>query len=213
MMKEKLQKKVPVIAAFDFDGTITYCDTLIPFLLSFTSIWKTSFKLILLIPTFLSFLLGKKSREEVKEAILTRFVKGVPSQHLEQIGSNFALKRLNRFVKPSALDRIQWHRQQGHRCILVSASIDVYLEPWAKQIGFTNVLTSRLEIDSQTRATGRLNGLNCRGPEKIRRLEELLGTPKNYTLYAYGDSLGDRELLAFADYTFYREIPKEKLYD
>lgn len=208
-MEKSHKKKNLVVAAFDFDGTITYCDTLLPFLFSFTSLWKMSLNLLLLSPTFVSFSLGKCSREKAKEAILTRFIKGIPSHQLEKMGVNFALKKLNRFVKSSALDRIQWHRQQGHHCILVSASIDVYLEPWAKQIGFSHVLSSRLQMDDRTKATGKLEGPNCRGPEKVKRLEEILGKPKNYTLYAYGDSPGDRELLAYADYTFYREIPCE----
>lgn len=210
-MNKSKQKKV--VAAFDFDGTITYCDTLFPFLFSFNNLGKMVIKTFQLIPVFLSFVMGKSSREMVKEAILTRFIKGIPQHTLGQIGSNFALNKLNRLIKPSALERIQWHRQQGHCCILISASIETYLEPWAKQIGFSHILTSQLEIDAEANATGKLKGRNCRGPEKIRRLEELLGKPKDYILYAYGDSPGDRELLAYADYTFYRDIPSEKLYE
>jgi phosphoserine phosphatase len=82
------------------------------------------------------------------------------------------------------------------------------LEPWAKQKGFTDVLVSSLEINSSGIATGKLRGLNCWGPEKARRIKEHLHPIDQYYIYAYGDSLGDKELLALADETFFRHIPK-----
>ena len=87
-------------------------------------------------------------------------------------------------------------------CVLISASIDAYLDPWSKLAGFDHVICSRLETTPAGNVTGRLVGLNCWGPEKVRRLEELFGPLKKYTLYAYGDSRGDKELLAGADYPF-----------
>jgi phosphoserine phosphatase len=41
---------------------------------------------------------------------------------------------------------------------------------------------------------------NCYGQEKVNRLLEVEPDRKNYYLYAYGDSRGDREMLAFADF-------------
>jgi hypothetical protein len=48
--------------------------------------------------------------------------------------------------------------------------------------------------------TGRLLGKNCYGPEKVQRLKTLLGSLEDYVIYTYGDSKGDRELLAIAQY-------------
>ncbi len=107
-------------------------------------------------------------------------------------------------IKPQAMERLHWHKQQGHDCILVSASLELYLVPWAKRHGFQDILASRLEIDQKGRVTGQLIGKNCWGAEKRRRLIELLGPQKYYQLYAYGDSRGDQELLEIADYPFYR---------
>jgi phosphatidylglycerophosphatase C len=107
-------------------------------------------------------------------------------------------------VKPEALERIKWHQAQGHRCIIVSASIETYLEPWAKAKGFSDVVSSKVETDENGRITGNLIGHNCRGLEKVKRIEKLLGPKENYLLYAYGDSKGDKEMLDFADHAFYR---------
>lgn len=90
--------------------------------------------------------------------------------------------------------------------MLISASVDTYLVPWAQRVGFDKVATSLLEIDANQCITGRLVGKNCWGPEKVRRLQELVGPKEGYVLYAYGDTRGDRELLQYADHPFYRKM-------
>lgn len=194
----------PVVAAFDFDGTITYHDSLLPFLMQIDGPWKCFGKLLLELPALLGFALGKKSRQQVKERILRRFFKGKSLEEIQKEGRKYAFGSLNRHIRPKALERLQWHLAQGHRCILISASLDVYLKPWAEKVGINEILTSRFEVDSSGVVTGRLLGANCWGPEKVRRLMELIGPKEGYVLYAYGDSRGDQELLAMADYPFFR---------
>ena len=80
--------------------------------------------------------------------------------------------------------------------------MDLYLEPWAKLNHFDDLICSRLEIDGSQKITGKLKGLNCWGPEKSRRLLELLGPKENFVLYAYGNSRGDHEMLELSDYPF-----------
>ncbi len=82
--------------------------------------------------------------------------------------------------------------------MLVSASLSLYLEPFADAVGFDDVIATRLEEDSGY-LTGRLYGRNVRGPEKAARLRGLLG-PDLAELWAYGDSAGDRQLLEMADH-------------
>ena len=59
------------------------------------------------------------------------------------------------------------------------------------------MLATRLEVDADDRLTGRLIGANCRGPEKVVRLREWRGEALAVA-FAYGDSDGDREMLALA---------------
>lgn len=202
-----MKSKNEVVAAFDFDGTITYHDSLVPFLFFTTDFLKTFLKLILLTPSFLAFLLRLQSRQKVKEKILHSFFNHITIQKLRQYGELFARERIPDLIKPEALKRLKWHQQQGHRCVLVSASINAYLEPWGRLAGFDHVLCSQLQVLPNGTVDGRLSGLNCWGKEKTRRLVELLGSKDHYCLYAYGDSRGDRELLAMADYPFVKIIP------
>lgn len=192
----------PIIAAFDFDGTLTKCDSLLPFLIFCFGSWKTALGLVREIPTFIAYLLSMRSRQQTKEKILERFFKGTSHQQMRLWGSQFAENNLQRWLKPDSMKKLQWHQSQGHRCILISASIHIYLEPWASQQGFDDILSSRLAFDKQGLVTGKLVGLNCWGAEKSRRLLELIGKRDEFILYAYGDSAGDHELLEMADYPF-----------
>lgn len=195
-----------IVAAFDFDGTLTYKDTLLPFLSFITSSFQTSYCLALLLPKLLTCLFHNNYRQLAKEAMLKRILGGMPIEYVRQWGQKFASGPLLQKIRPEGLTKLRWHKEQGHRCLLVSANLDVYLEPWALQAGFNDLLCSRVEADNEGKLTGKLVGLNCWGPEKTRRLHQLLGTKENYVLYAYGDSRGDRPMLELADYPFYRRF-------
>lgn len=101
------------------------------------------------------------------------------------------------------MQRLTWHKQQGHRCVVVSASLELYLRPWALKSDFSDILGSRLESIDSGLPSGKLLGEYCFGPEKTRRLEALLGPRDGCTRYAYGDSRGDKELLSASDFLFY----------
>lgn len=201
-----MQKDKLTVAAFDFDGTISYCDSLIPFLWSMAGTGKTIKNLCLCTPVFLQFLRNKNLRQSAKEKLLETFLKGQDYTAILLQGETYAQGILNKLIKSEALDRILWHKSQKHTLVLVSANLSAYLMPWAKKHGIDYVLASELELDEQKRITGRLRGLNCWGEEKVRRLKNLFGSKENYTLYAYGNSRGDRELLELADYPFYRKF-------
>ena len=66
-------------------------------------------------------------------------------------------------------------------------------------LGVDHVFCTRLGVGPDGRLDGRLDGGNVRGHEKVRQVEAWLdGHPVE--LWAYGDSAGDRELLAAADH-------------
>lgn len=194
-----------IIAAFDFDGTLTKRDTLLPFIRHAVGgriLWR---KLLPLAPKMVAFLRRKQSRQQTKESILTHFFRGLPAEQFHSLGQTFAHSpALAKLLLPQAMKRLQWHKKQKHECILISAAIDTYLEPWHKKAGFTHLICSHPEINPHKVITGRLAGLNCWGPEKVRRLLEYAGPKEDFILYAYGDSRGDHELLQLADFPFYK---------
>jgi phosphatidylglycerophosphatase C len=198
-----------VAAVFDFDGTLTRRDTLLPFLLHALGAATVMRHAMALASTLTGYGLGLIPNAIAKERVLVRCLAGMPADDLQQLAVSFAESTLPGLMRFEALRRLGWHRDRGHRCIVVSASLDVYVRPWALGNGFDDVIATQLERSEGGLVTGRLAGANCFGLEKVRRLAELLGNTKSYTLYAYGDSRGDRELLESADHAYYRHFPRD----
>lgn len=197
-----------VVAAFDFDGTLSSADSFLPFLRQVAGragYWR---RMALLLPLLLAFRAGLIGSTRAKTAVLRQFVRGMSRAQMESHARRFAAGHLPAMIRPEALARLRWHQAQGHRCVIVSASLEMYLLPWARSMGVDDVLATRLEV-TDGRCSGRLAGANCRGMEKVRRLEAWLGARSDWTVYAYGDSGGDRELLAWADHSWYRTMPAE----
>lgn len=196
-------------ALFDFDGTITYCDTLLPFLHFSLGPSRLTALLASCLPRLTRYLVGSSSRQEVKEALLTQAFGGCSHGDFKKLCRRFAKEKLPCYVRKKALERLRWHSSAGHRCLLVSANLEDYLDPWAQAHGFEQVVASRLAEDEQGRLTGKLLGNNCRGEEKVHRLRQLMGLyglGEESLFFAYGDSPGDWPLLRWADLAFYRTL-------
>ena len=199
----------PVVAAFDFDGTLTRRDTLLPFLLHTLGSFEVARHALVLSPTLARYGLGLMRNDIAKERVFIQCLCGMRMDELRQQAENFAKNVLPTLLRKEAMQRLHWHKQHGHRCVVISASLELYVRPWAVKVGFDDVIATYLETREDGRITGKLSGGNCFGSEKVKRLEALLGKRDNYTLYAYGDSRGDKELLAFADYAYYRHMPNQ----
>ncbi len=193
------------IAAFDFDGTLTYRDSLFPFILMAVGLPRFLWGLFVLSPVLSGYAVKLIKNSAAKQAVLEYFFAGLEYKTFQELGNKFANQRVHSLLRPEAMQRLKWHQQQGHQVIIVSASLEVYLQPWAKIIQCDQVIGSRIEVDNG-HLTGRLSGKNCYGPEKVARLEEQLGKLDAYYIYAYGDSKGDRELLAVADKVFFKNF-------
>jgi phosphatidylglycerophosphatase C len=196
-----------VVAAFDFDGTVTDRDTLVPFLVLAFGRARVAAAFAALAFTGLGYLLRLITIDEFKQRVLRRLVADAPAQGLRALGRTHA-RAVERWLRPAALHRIAWHRKRGHELVLVSSTLDLYLTPVGVALGFDQVLCTRLQVRQDAagirRFTGRLEGSDCTGAEKVHRLTAWLGDRDGVELHAYGDSAGDRELLAAADHAHYR---------
>jgi phosphatidylglycerophosphatase C len=186
-----------IVAAFDFDGTLTRRDTLVPFLAAVAGRAATGRALAVESPRLARMALGRADRDETKERVLTRVLAGRAFTDVATAGRTFGAALAARGLAPETRARLDWHRAAGHRVVIVSASLDVYLDEVAEALGADALLCSNLEVDTAGACTGRIAGGNCRGPEKAKRLREYLGDD-DVELWAYGDSSGDDEMLALA---------------
>jgi phosphatidylglycerophosphatase C len=186
-------------AAFDFDGTLTRRDTLVPFLTTVAGRAVVMRALAAESGGLARAVTGRADRDVAKERVLTRVLAGRPHSEVATAGRVFGGELARRAITPEARDRVAWHRREGHDVVIVSASLDVYLGEVADALGVTHLLCTSLDIDETGDCTGRLLGANCRGPEKAIRLQTLFGT-EDVELWAYGNSRGDDEMLALADH-------------
>jgi phosphatidylglycerophosphatase C len=185
-----------VVAAFDLDGTLTRRDTLLPFLLKACGPAATYRAVLGVSLLLVRALAGGERRDAAKEALLVRLLAGRPVEPLAEVAEAFA-DDVMPLLRPEMIERVTEHRRAGHELVIVSASPELYVAPLGRRLGFDAVLGTRLETDAEGRLTGRLQGANCRGPEKVVRLRQWLGD-ESAEVWAYGDSRGDREMLALA---------------
>ncbi len=192
-----------VVALFDFDGTITYRDSLLPFLWQLFGPLRLAGYAMVMAPLLLGYLLRIIPNGIAKERLLGRMLGGMAMSRLQAEAERFAADTLPSLVRPESAERIAWHQAQGHRVIIVSASLELYLKPWATALGITDVLATRL-AEEQGRAAAAFEGVNCFGEEKAQRIRDYLGDVDALELYGYGDSNGDTQMLAMVEHAYYR---------
>jgi len=100
---------------------------------------------------------------------------------------------------------IAWKRwrKEDVRLVIVTASPEFVVAPFARGLGADGVIGTELAFDPEGRASGGFVGPNCRGPEKVVRIRAAYGDDVVIRA-AYGDTSGDTEMLAAADEPYYR---------
>ncbi|NOY23504.1 MAG: haloacid dehalogenase-like hydrolase [Acidobacteria bacterium] len=201
-----MAEETRTLALFDLDGTLTDRD-------SFRDLLRFSFGsfrliggLLATLPWTLFYAAGLCSAKTAKERVFRRFFAGMPETEFTIRMEKYSLKRLPLLLRPGALKKLRWHREQGHDTFIVSASILNWIEPWAKNEGI-GVIATEVEIKDGT-VTGRFSTPNCRGEEKITRILEEISLPGYEKIFAYGDTPHDRPMLAIATDPIYQPFRK-----
>ena len=186
------------LVAFDFDGTLTCRDSFVAFLLWRAGRLGFAAGLPALIPAILAYGLHG-DRGLLKAAFARRYFGGVTRARLEEDARRFAAQRFGALMRPDALACWRDWKERGARLYIVSASPDILIGPFAQRLGADGLIATRLAFDAEGRFIGALAGANCRGEEKATRLRAALGSDVRLAA-AYGDTAGDREMLALAEH-------------
>ena len=181
------------LALFDFDGTITTCDTGALF---HRKIFGWRRVVISALSAAIHAVRYEDHRQAMKEFFLSDFWRGTPRKAFARLGEAF-VEDVENCVRPEALRCLAWHRERGDQVTVVSASVREWLAPWCMLHGIDVLLATEM-ADVSGILTGRLAGNNCRGAEKVRRIRDCFGDSLPSPLFAYGDSDGDAEMLALA---------------
>lgn len=197
------------LAAFDFDGTLTRRDTLLPYLRLGLGWPGFLWALLLSSPWLAAFALRLMSNHRAKARLLKVALGGRTEAEIAGWTAAFVQQQLPAQWQPEMLARLRRHQQLGHCCVIVSASPGIYLHDVGRLLGVEAVLCTELGTGDGA-LTGELATPNCHGQEKVSRLQAWLaqrGIKKAVVLHAYGDSSGDVPLLNLADYAHYQGQP------
>ena len=208
-MPEVTPDPAPVVAAFDFDGTLTQHDTLLPFLRRLLGLPTLLWVLFVCSPWLAGYVLRLISNHRAKAVLLQAALAGRPVAEVARCAQAFVQDNLPLQWRPWGLQQLVQHQQAGHRCVLVTASTSPYMHLVGQSLGMDAVLCTEMEV-SDGRYTGRMSTANCHGEEKVRRLQAWLTTEYGEglpELHAYGDTKGDLPMLRLAKRSWYREKP------
>ncbi len=190
------------IAFFDFDGTITKDDSLLKFIRFVVGDRRFLIGLVVLSPMLVLYKLKLIPNYKAKQYMLSWFFKGMRKVDFFEVTKKYSLTHIDKIVRLKAIERINWHKNQGHKVVVVSASIECWLRPWCEKNGL-ELLATKLEIKDDI-VTGKLLSKNCYGVEKVNRIKELYDLENFDYIYAYGDSSGDKQMLELAHEKFYK---------
>jgi phosphatidylglycerophosphatase C len=191
-----------VLVAFDFDGTMTTRDSFLAFLRWRSGWLGYNFNMLRLAPAAISFLFHH-DRGRLKAAAARLFLRGVDREKLERQAAEFATEVNWSLFRPDALRTWRYWRSKGGRVVIVTASPETTVAPFARSLGAHKLIGTVLEFDANDRVTGAFASPNCRGSEKVRRLREVFGDEVTLTA-AYGDTTGDKDMLLMAEERGYR---------
>jgi phosphatidylglycerophosphatase C len=180
------------IAVFDLDGTLTWHDTLLPFLAGYVARHPRRLLRLWRLPAALwDYLFGARDRGALKAAVLTVVMGGEDRRRIDAWADRYVAALTGRGVfRPQALATVEAHRRAGDRLVLLSASPDLYVPRIGALLGFETTICTEV-IWRGDRLDGRLKSLNRRGDEKRRCIEALRSQYAAASIAAYGNSASD----------------------
>ena len=189
------------IVVFDLDGTITQRDTYLPFLFGLLrrKPW-IALRLYILPFAVAMYYAGLRNNTWLKKTFLKAFMKGLKASQIDQWVEDFTDQTIAQGLRDGALSELEKHKQANACILLVSASLDIYVNRFAEKLGFHATLCTQVEWDEKGRLTGSLATENCYAEEKIKRLHLWLQEHGGEAVdVAYSDHHSDIALLNFAE--------------
>jgi HAD superfamily phosphoserine phosphatase-like hydrolase len=142
-----------------------------------------------LLPVFFAFKIGIIPNWRAKELLFSYFFKGMNEEDILKLGTEFSEQIIPGLLRPEAVHEFEFHKKSGNQIIVVTASFPIWIKPWC-DLNHFELIATEYEI-RQTRLTGLIQGKNCFGLEKVKRIKEEYDLSRFDQIYAYGDSYAD----------------------
>jgi len=190
------------LALFDFDGTITKKDSLFHFLRFAVGNFRFYVGLLALSPTLFGLKMGLLNAQKAKEKVIYFYLKNKAKNNLQEIAGIYTLSMLNSIFRKTALERLAWHKAQGHQIYIVSASAELWLVQWCKNEDI-GLIATKLAFENE-KLLKEFASPNCNGTEKMNRIKREIDLAQFDCIFAYGDTKGDIPMLSLAQKTYFQ---------
>lgn len=193
-----LEEVMIKLAIFDVDFTITKKETLMQF---FKYMVLKDKKNIRFLPraifSGIMYGIGIYDERKVKETFL-KFIDGVTEEELKELVKGFYNDVLKDILYEDAINMIRDLKSKGFKIYLISASPEFYLNEFYGIEEVDKIIGTRFKF-KDGKFLRQMDGTNCKGEEKVRRLMEVL-KKDNIEVdfkesYMFSDSLSDKPLL------------------
>jgi phosphatidylglycerophosphatase C len=193
------------VAVFDLDGTLTWHDTLLPYVAGYALRHPARWARLWRVPVaVIAYAVGGRDPGLLKSRVIGAVLGGETRPTIERWTERYVAGLVGRRrFRPAALAALEVHRTAGDHLVLLSASPDLYVPHIGRLLGFERTLCTELAWDEGAPGGPRLRATlrtpNRRGEEKSRCLSWLRGEYRDLPVVAYGNSRSDLAHLVLAD--------------
>jgi phosphatidylglycerophosphatase C len=187
------------VALFDLDGTLTWRDTLLPFLTGYARRHPARLLGTWRAPSALKRYWQDRDRGALKSQVIRMLMQGERRAVIDAWADSFSQRlKLTSGFRPLALRVLEAHRAAGDHLVLLSASPDLYVGHIGRLLGFEQTVCTEVLWEGD-RLDGALKTDNRRGEEKLRCLQRLREQYPGTPVIAYGNSASDLDHMRHAD--------------
>lgn len=195
-----LKTNVLNVEVFDLDGTITRKDTYVPYLIYVLirrpGRWIT---IPMLAMGVVMFKTKVRDNTWLKSFFLYHVLGGLHKNKAVSYAHGFVKSFLPVSTRRKALSTIKKQKAENRYLILMSASLDLYVDIIGKALGFDTIICTQTQLDKHGIITGKLKNGNCYGPAKLNRLKSLQKHFPNALFTVYTDHHSDIPIIKAAD--------------
>ena len=198
-MYEKSQKSQH-LALFDFDGTLCKIDSFTGFIFFALPKWQIFIRGFFILPWIIAYYLKLYPAHQMRPKLFKQMFKGQNLASIDLAASAYAQQLIQKHLNPQLFQQLCQHKKLDHHVILVSASIDLYLEYICKILNI-DLICSQVEY-TEHYLTGCYLTPDCSNEQKCLRILYKFNPLKNRTIYAYGNSQEDNAMLSLTKYSY-----------
>ena len=191
--------KPKTLALFDFDGTLYPHDSFTGFIFYALPKMHIIKRGISVLPWIIGYYLKLYPAHKMRPKLYSAMFKNTHFTEMDNLAESYT-KQLIAHLDPTLFKQLIKHQQSGHEIMLVSATIDLYLNKVAAQLGI-QVICSQVEIQ-QGQLTGAYLTADCSQQHKRQRVLNDYPVDQYPLIYAYGNSHEDAAMLSLAQHAF-----------